>query len=131
MFGPWVKIQKSMAIFATKTVKKSIFFLFFLAIKIVVWSSYIKRSKMFYKRTRYPICHPKMYYKKIYLKSFAKFIGKHLCQSFFFDKLTGCRSAKLLKKRLLYKFFFVSFAIFLRTYLSQNTCEHLLLKLKK
>ena len=36
------------------------------------------------------------------LKNFAKFIGKHLCQSLFFNKIAGLslRPATLLKKRL-------------------------------
>ena len=37
--------------------------------------------------------------KKGALKHFAKFTGKHLCQSFFFNKVTGLRLATLLKKR--------------------------------
>ena len=34
------------------------------------------------------------------LKNLAKFTGKHLCQSLFFDKVTSLRPATLLKKRL-------------------------------
>ena len=33
-------------------------------------------------------------------KNFAKFTGKHLCQSLLFNKVTGLRPATLLKKRL-------------------------------
>ena len=43
------------------------------------------------------------------LRNFAKFIGKHLCQSFFFDKVAGLRSATLLKKRLWHRFFSCDF----------------------
>ena len=32
---------------------------------------------------------PKVFYKKDVLKNFAKFTGKHLCQSLFFNKVTG------------------------------------------
>ena len=35
-----------------------------------------------------------------FLKDFAKFIGKQLCQSLSFDKVTGLRPATLSKKRL-------------------------------
>ena len=35
---------------------------------------------------------PEMFCKKGVLRSFAKFAGKHLCQSLFFDKVTGLRS---------------------------------------
>ena len=34
------------------------------------------------------------------LGNFAKFTGKHLCQSVFFNKVAGLRPATLLKKRL-------------------------------
>ena len=34
------------------------------------------------------------------LRNFAKFTGKHLCQSLFFNKVAGLSSATLLKKRL-------------------------------
>ena len=34
------------------------------------------------------------------LRYFAKFTGKHLCQSFFFNKVAGRRSTTLLKKSL-------------------------------
>ena len=35
-----------------------------------------------------------------FLRNFAKFAGKHLCQSLFFNKVVGRRPATLLKKRL-------------------------------
>ena len=43
--------------------------------------------------------------KKKILKNFAKFTGTDLCQSLFFNKVTGLRSATLLKKRLWYRCF--------------------------
>ena len=43
---------------------------------------------------------PNVFSKKVILKNFAKFTGKHLCQSVFFNKAAGLRSATLLKKRL-------------------------------
>ena len=46
--------------------------------------------------------------KKDALENFAKFTGKHLCQSLFFK-------ATLLKKRLWYRCFPVSLVTFLRT----------------
>ena len=50
--------------------------------------------------------------KKGVLKNFAKFTGKHLCQSLFFNK----RPATLLKKRLWHRCFPVNFAKFFRTH---------------
>ena len=55
-----------------------------------------------------------MYFvRKGVLRNFAKFTGKHLCQSLIFTK--GLRPATLLKKRLWHKCFPVNFAKFLRT----------------
>ena len=50
--------------------------------------------------------------KKDVLRNFAKFTGKHLYQSLFFDKIAG---RPLSKKRLWHRCFLVSFAKFLRT----------------
>ena len=50
--------------------------------------------------------------KKGVLKNFDKFTGKHLCSSFFFNKVTG---RTLLKKRLQNRCFPVNFRNFLRT----------------
>ena len=66
--------------------------------------------------------------KRVFLRNFAKFTGKHLCQSLFFNKITGLRTATLLKKRLLHRCFPVNFAKFLRTPFLQNSSGRLLLK---
>ena len=47
---------------------------------------------MMYRSSRQVFC------KKGVLKRFAKFTGKHLCQSLFFNKVAGLRPAALLKK---------------------------------
>ena len=52
--------------------------------------------------------------KKGVLRNFAKFTGKHLCQSLFFNKVVGLRPATLLKKRLWRRCFPVNFVKFLR-----------------
>ena len=49
------------------------------------------------------------------LRNIAKFTGKHLCQSFFFNKVAGFRFATSLKKRLWHRRFPVNFAKFLMT----------------
>ena len=49
------------------------------------------------------------------LRNFAKFTGKHLCQSLFFNKVAGLRPVTLLKKRLWHRCFPVNFVKFLRT----------------
>ena len=56
-----------------------------------------------------------------FLKNFTKFRGKHLCQSFLFNKVAGLRPANLLKKRLRHKCFSVNFVKFLRTTFLQAT----------
>ena len=46
---------------------------------------------------------------------FAKFKGKHLCQSLFFNKVAGLRPTTLFKNRLWHRCFPVNFGKFLRT----------------
>ena len=41
---------------------------------------------------------PEVFCKKGVLRNFAKFTGKHLCQSLFFNKVADLRPATLLKK---------------------------------
>ena len=53
--------------------------------------------------------------KRCYWKLRKKFAGKHLCQSFIFNKVAGCNPATLFKKRLWYRCFQVNFGNFLRT----------------
>ena len=43
--------------------------------------------------------HQRYSMKKVVLRNFAKFTGKHLCQSLFLNKVAGLRPAILLKKR--------------------------------
>ena len=53
--------------------------------------------------------------KKGVFKNFAKFIGKHLCQSLFFNKVAGLKPETLLKNRPWHKWFPINFIKFLRT----------------
>ena len=55
------------------------------------------------------------------LRSFTKFIGKHLCQSLFFNKVAGLRPATLLKKKLWHRCFAVNSMKLLRTPYLQST----------
>ena len=61
-------------------------------------------------------------------RTFAKFRGKHLCQSIFFNNVAGLRSATLLKKRPWYWCFPVNCAKVLIKRFLQNTSAGLLLK---
>ena len=60
------------------------------------------------------------------LKNLAKIIEGHPCYSFFFNKVSGLRPAKLLKKGLWHSFFPVNYAKFLRAPSLQNTSVRLL-----
>ena len=71
--------------------------------------------------------HRRCSVRKGVLRDFAKFPGKHLCQSLFFNKVAGLRPATLLKNRLWQMCLPVSFAKFLRTPFLQNTYRRLLL----
>ena len=73
---------------------------------------------------------PEMFCKKVFLRNFAKFTGKHLGQSLFFNKVAG-RPATLLKKRLWPRCFPVNFAKFLRKTFLQNTSGRLLLNVRQ
>ena len=53
--------------------------------------------------------------KKRVLRNFAKFTGKHLCQSLFFSRVAGQRPVTSLKKRLWHRCFLVNIAKFIRT----------------
>ena len=48
---------------------------------------------------------PEVFCEKGVLRNFAKFTGKHLCQSLFFNKVAGLRPATLLKKETLAQVF--------------------------
>ena len=56
-----------------------------------------------------------MFYKKGVLGNFVKVTGKHLCQSFLFNKVVGLKPATLLKMRIWHSCFPVNFANILRT----------------
>ena len=64
--------------------------------------------------------------KKGDVKNFAKFIGKHLPQSLFFNKVPGLRTTTLSKKRLWRRCFPINFAKFLGTSFRQNSSGGLL-----
>ena len=66
---------------------------------------------------------PEMSYKKSVLKNFTKLSRKHLCQSFFFNKVASLRPATLLKKRLQHKCFPVNLVKFLRIIFLRSTPE--------
>ena len=64
---------------------------------------------------------------KGFLRNSAKFTGRQLCQSLFFNKVAGLGPPTLLKKRLLHRCFPVNFAKFLRIPFLRNTSGRRLL----
>ena len=56
-----------------------------------------------------------MFCKRVAHINFAKFTGKHLFQSFFFNELVDLRAATLLRKGLWHRCFPVIFVNFVRT----------------
>ena len=76
---------------------------------------FLKHLFVFMNYLHFRNSHRKCSVKKLFLKIFAKFTGKHLCQSLFLNKIAGLRPATLLKKRPWHRSFPVSFAKFLRT----------------
>ena len=85
---------------------------------LATWSKSILRSS-----------HRRCSLRKCILRNFAKFIGKYLCQSVFFNKVAGLRLqvCNFIKKRpWLRCLFAVNFAKFLITAFLQNTSGRLL-----
>ena len=52
----------------------------------------------FYRNTLYRSSRPEVFCKKVVLRNFTKFTGKHLGRGLFFNKVAGLRPAALLKK---------------------------------
>ena len=90
----------------------------FISIKIFV---HVFHYSLFFYILLFQKQLPEVFYKKLVLKKFSKFTGKHLHGSFFFNKLADLRPAALLKKRLKHMCFPVNFVKFLRTLFTQNT----------
>ena len=67
--------------------------------------------------------HLEVLCKKGVLKYFAKFTGKHLCQSLFFNKVVGLRPATLLRKTLAQMFSCEFCKVFKNTFFLQNTYD--------
>ena len=66
------------------------------------------------KIANYRSSRPEVFFKKGLRRNFAKFTGKRLCLSFFFNKVAGLRPATFLKKRLCHRSCPVNFTKFLK-----------------
>ena len=79
---------------------------------------------------KYRSSHRSCPVKKYALKNFAKFTGKHMCQSLFFNKVADGACNFIKKERLWHRCFPMNFAKFLRTPFLQNTPGRLLLEIR-
>ena len=79
----------------------------------------------------YRSSRPEVFCKKGVLTNFAKFTGKYLCQSLFFNKVVGLSPATLLKKRLCHMCFPDNFVKFVRTPFLKEHLWWLLLNMVK
>ena len=57
-----------------------------------------------------------VFWKKGVLRNFAKFTGKHLCQSLFFNNVAGLKACNFIEKENLAQVFSMNFAKFLNTF---------------
>ena len=78
---------------------------------------------------KYRSSHQMCSLRKGVLRNFAKFTGKHLCQSPFLNKVAGLSPAALLKRSLWHRCFPMNLAKFLRTPFLQITSGRLLLEI--
>ena len=86
------------------------------------------QSFKLYFHAVYDICrssHRRCSVRKSVLRNFAKFTGKRLFQSLFFNKVAGLKPVTLLKNRPWHRCFPVKFAKFLRTLILRNTSRRL------
>ena len=74
-----------------------------------------KCTLLYFLHGRCRSSHRRCSIEKGVLKNFAKFTGKYLRQSLFFNKVADLKPAILLKKKLRHRCFHVKFAKFLRT----------------
>ena len=92
---------------------------------LTIWTQFLLKLYKFSGTTI--SSHRRCSVSKGVLRNFAKFTGKHLCQSLIFNKVAGLRPTTLLKKRLWHGCFLENFAKFLRSPFLQNTSGRLVL----
>ena len=85
------------------------------------FAEYLPAASLSFNYLIFRSSRPYVFCKNGVLRNFAKFTGKHLCQSLYFNKVAGLRPATLLKKRLWHRCFPVNFVKFLRNLFLQNT----------
>ena len=95
-------------------------------IQILSFSSHFRQFKM-----KTFLCRPTMVAKNtpslVAPRNFANFTGKHMCRSYFFNKVVGAKT--FIKNRLQHRRFPVKFANFLRAPFFAECLQWLLLKI--
>ena len=89
--------------------------LWILSVPVMIGASSISLGSLRMRSQKQP---PEVVYKKSVLRNFAKFIGKHLCQSLFFNKVEGS-ACNAVKKESLVRGFSCEFCK-----ISKNTFSH-------
>ena len=87
----------------------------FSIVPVPVFNVYFTSQSPFYRGSR-----PEVFYKKGVLKDFAKFIGKQLCQTLFFNKVGGRLQFQLRASNLKVFFCFPFFIININTFVDKN-----------
>ena len=90
---------------------------------VLAWTCWYEFTEKFMKTIKCRSSRPEVVCKKSVLRNIAKFTGKHLCQSLFFNKVPAFR-------RLWHRCFPVNFAKLLRTPILTEHLRWLLLKMK-
>ena len=89
--------------------------LWILSVPVMIGASSISLGSLRMRSQKQP---PEVVYKKSVLRNFAKFTGKHLCQSLFFNKVEGS-ACNAVKKESLVRGFSCEFCK-----ISKNTFSH-------
>ena len=76
-----------------KTLRNSLF-----PVNFIFYSELFQFLCILVEGYQYRSSRPDVLFKKVVLKGLSKFIGKHLCQSLFFNKVAGLRPATKIKK---------------------------------
>ena len=81
------KYQQSIKQFQLNTISYS---------KVIFFKTYFFSISISYMQILYDQKQPpEVFYKKVVLRSFTKFTGKHLCQSLFLNKVAGLEASEL------------------------------------
>ena len=114
----WIELSmllKCCLIYISIIIRRNFFYLVYLSLCLSHASNYVEIIWSFlYFHYGYRSSHRRCSIRKCVLRNFAKFAGKYMCQSLFFNKVAVFRVATFFKKRLWHRCFPVNFVRFLR-----------------